>query len=491
MEAVLKEIGSTGLNEYGGIIQEDFLREWRGIEAYKRANEMRLNSPVVAALLGAIEQSIRRVQWQLTSDLGDTDPRLELWQAQVDHLRGGWSGFVMESLTCLPFGYALFEIVWQRLESYVIAGKLAPRGQDTVYRWQFDDNGELMGVVQMAAPRYTMVEIPIDKLLHLKTRAERGNPEGRSILRTAWIPYYYAKNISQIEAIGIERDLAGLPVVNLPEGANTDTSDPNSDAAKAAKLVRNIRQDEQAGVVLPSGWELTLLSTGGSRQFDTDKIITRYESRILMTALAQFLMLGQQSVGSFSLSRDQTDLFVMSVNATADIIEAAISDQLLPRLMAVNGWTADGLKLTHSPAGDKDVTALVEVLSKMSGLITWMPEDELWLRELADMPAVDIEVIKAERERKAAQAQAIFERAAQPQSRENVEDEELDEVEEEEDDANLSANAEAVEFFKSERPDEFKRRRYERGMQRNLSSWFDKLKPRILKQARKERNGNG
>jgi hypothetical protein len=487
MEAVLKEIGSTGLNEYGGVIQEDFLREWRGIEAYKRANEMRLNSPVVAALLGAIEQSIRRVQWQLTSDKGDQDPRIVLWQAQVDHLRGGWSNFVMESLTCLPFGYALFEIVWQRQESYVIAGKLAPRGQDTVYRWIFDDNGELTGVVQMAAPRYTMAEIPLEKLIHLKTRAERGNPEGRSILRTAWIPYYYAKNISQIEAIGIERDLAGLPVINLPEGANTDTSDPNSDASKAAKLVRNIRQDEQAGVVLPAGWELTLLSTGGSRQFDTDKIITRYESRILMTALAQFLMLGQQSVGSFSLSRDQTDLFVMSVNATADIIQEAINDQLLPRLMAVNGFAADGLKLTHSPAGDVDLAALADVLQKLGDKITWLPSDELWARGVLDMPEVDIDQIEEERERKAAQAQAIFERATQPQKREPEEDEDLDEVEEEEDEVDV--NQAAVQFFKSERPDEFKRRRYERGMQRGLASWFEKLKPRILRQARKERNG--
>jgi len=51
MAQTLKEIGNTGLAEFSGQIHEDFLRELRGAEGYKRYNEMRLNSAVVGALL--------------------------------------------------------------------------------------------------------------------------------------------------------------------------------------------------------------------------------------------------------------------------------------------------------------------------------------------------------------------------------------------------------------------------------------------------------
>jgi hypothetical protein len=56
--------------------------------------------------------------------------------------------------------------------------------------------------------------------------------------------------------------------------------------------------DEQAGVFLPPGWTLELLSIGNSRrQFDMDKIINRYDKRIAITMLAQFIMLGIDRVG--------------------------------------------------------------------------------------------------------------------------------------------------------------------------------------------------
>src|SRR5690606_34807459 len=121
-------------------------------------------------------------------------------------------------------------------------------------------------------------------LLLYRINVRQDNPEGRSILRTGWTSYYYAKNLQQIEAIGYERNLAGLPVLTMPPGA--DTRDESEDMDRAKTLVRNIRQDEQSGVVLVDGYQLDLL-TGGSSIKDTaiDNTIKRYESRMLMGAL--------------------------------------------------------------------------------------------------------------------------------------------------------------------------------------------------------------
>ena len=401
------ELGSTGLKAWGGYVQEDFLREWRLPESYKRAREMTLNSPIVGALLNAVEQSIRGVAWSVTSDNGDEDPRIELLDSAMHGMSHSWNDHVIEALDMLPFGFAIFEVVYERRDGKVFWKKLAVRGQDTVQKWDIDDNGALQGFTQAAAPLYVSVYIPVQKMILYRTKVKRNNPEGFSILRNAWVPYYYCKNIQQIEAIGVERDLAGMPVITLPQNATVDPNDKNSDANKAAKMVRNIRRDEQEGIVLPFGWDLKLLSTGGSRQFDTDAIINRYESRILMASLAQFLLLGQEKVGSLALSKDQTDFFTMSANATADIISETLMSQAIPRLMELNGFDAEGLHLEHSPAGDVDGLAVADMLAKAGSNITWTAQDEEWLRQVMHLPELGADEIQRLRDEKEAKSAAI------------------------------------------------------------------------------------
>ena len=401
-----KEIGYTGLTQWSGRIQEDFLRDLRGKKGWKRYNEMRLNSPVVGAMLLAVEQSIRSVTWNYVSDLGEEDPRIEFLEEARSGMSSNWNDHVSETLTMLPFGYSPFEIVYDRVDGKIVWRKFALRGQDTIFQWVIDAHGGIEGLVQMGAPVYKPVTIPIDKMVLYRTRVEKNNPEGRSILRTAWVPYYYVKNIMQIEAIGIERDLAGLPVITLPKGADTNESDSSSDYSKAAKIVRNVRNDEQAGLVLPSEeWKFELASTGGTRSFDTDKIIKRYESRILMSCLAQFLNLGQDQVGTQALSKDLTDFWGMSVNATADIISDTHTKYAVTRLLALNGMDMEGIRLEHTPAGDIDLGVLGDFFQKIGNKVTWLPSDEVWLRGVANLPEADVDLIAEERERKADEAQ--------------------------------------------------------------------------------------
>lgn len=482
----MAELGQSGLKLYNGIVQDDFLREWRGIEAYKRANEMRLNSAVIAALLAAVEFSIGQINIELSSEKSE-DPRIELWDTFVSKVDGGFQNHIRECLSFLPFGFSLFEIVWGNFEGSIIPMKLAPRGQDTVYKWVIGANGEVEGFTQQAPPDYRLVEIPSSKLLHYRFRPERGNPEGRSILRPAWVSYYYAKSIMQIEAIGVERDLAGMPVIKLPQSADVDEHDPNSDYSKAAMIVRNIRRDEQEGIVLPSPeWELTLLASSGTRQFDTDKIINRYESRMLMSALAQFLMLGQENVGSLALSGDQSDLFNMSINTVADIITDTISTQLLPTFMSLNGYDLKGLTLTHSRVGDTNLEALASAVKNFEAFLTPTAEDEVYVRQLLGLPVPELEDIEEERsmkrEEEAQKREAAVKKAAPS------EDSEPDETDvDEEDDDVEEMNGDVIEYF-SNRPDATARRAAENRFQKAWSKGLNQLRGRLLKAARATKN---
>ena len=66
------EVGVSGLVQYGGKIQEDFLRQLQGRQGVANYREMADNDPVVGAILHAIEMLMRSVDWSVdASDVND------------------------------------------------------------------------------------------------------------------------------------------------------------------------------------------------------------------------------------------------------------------------------------------------------------------------------------------------------------------------------------------------------------------------------------
>jgi hypothetical protein len=128
----------------------------------------------------------------------------------------------------------------------------------------------------------------------------------------------------------------------------------------------------------------------GSRQFDTDKIITRYEQRILMTVLADFIMLGSTQTGTYNMHVDKTGIFKAALNAMVGDIADVINRHAIPRLFAINGWKPQRLpKFQPSNVDAPDLTQLSQFLTSTAGLgFQWAPDAEIerWLRSSAGMP---------------------------------------------------------------------------------------------------------
>lgn len=221
------------------------------------------------------------------------------------------------------------------------------------------------------------------------------NPEGRSILRNAYRSWYFKRRIQEIEGIGIERDLAGLPVMHGPEGLdlwNDDIDDNKQTRIALENMVKSIRRDEMEGVVLPAGYELELLSSGGTRQFDTNAIINRYDTRIAMTVLADFIFLGHSETGSWALSSDKTELFAMAIGAFLDMICETFNSQGIPPLIDINGEHFAGIteypKMSHGDIADVDVTKVAAFIKDMTGIGILVPDDGLedYIRQVGHLP---------------------------------------------------------------------------------------------------------
>ena len=258
------EIGSTGLLQWGGQVREDFLRQLQGKQGYANYREMADNDPVIGAILHAIEMIIRGVDWTVEPSDPEDEKSIEaaaFTSSCMTDMSHTWADTMSSVLSMLTYGFSYFEIVYKRRVGHTGRNrsdsawadgkigwrKLAIRSQDTVYRWKMDENGGIEGLYQMnpAAADKGTVFIPIEKSLLFRTSAKMNNPRGRSILRNAFVPWYYKQRIQEIEAIGIERDLAGMPVAMVPPQLLSDNATAQETAAlnEIKQIVRNIKRD--------------------------------------------------------------------------------------------------------------------------------------------------------------------------------------------------------------------------------------------------------
>ena len=143
---------------------------------------------------------------------------------------------------------------------------------------------------------------------------------------------------------------------------------------------------------MPAGWKLELLSTGGTRQFDTNAIIGRYDRAIARTVLADFIFLGSDKVGSYALSSDKTELFAVAIGAFLDTICETFNRKAIPQLVDINGGhfarITDYPVLEHSDIETQNLTELANFMEKMSGIGLITPDNLLedHLREQAGLP---------------------------------------------------------------------------------------------------------
>ncbi len=413
------ELGTLGLDIQGGRILDDVLPNLKeGRDRAKVYRQMMSDDATIGAMLFAISMLVRQVQWDVTPATPDSEADLrnkEFLEECMKDMSYTWDATLSMVLSMLGFGYSVIEEVYKKRggptddpattstfdDGRIGWRKLAPRAQETIDSWHFDPNsGEMVGVTQVGPPDYQTREIPASRFLLFNAIHARGNPEGQSLLRTAYKPWYFKGRIERIEGIGVERDLAGLPMMRVP----ARILQPNASAAdkllyaECQKIIRNVRRDDKEGVILPGGvdkdgnlqFEFSLLSTGGRRQFDTSEIITRWDRRIAQTVLAQFILLGQSSAGSFALAESQTDLFAVAIGAILEAIQDVFNRTAIPRLFRMNTLdTTNGFpELVPGDIETIDPKELAEYIATLTTAGVIRPDDDLEreMRERVGLP---------------------------------------------------------------------------------------------------------
>jgi hypothetical protein len=371
---LFQPVGKSGLIRFGGYVNEEFLPQLKNVKGRQTIREMMDNDPVVGAALLTTDMLARQVKWSMrpaSNGVGPVQPADQeisdfVWSALHD-MEDTWPDTVSDHLTMIPFGWAWAEEVykWRQGDNTADDGTASKhadglmgwlgiqgRAQETLYRWDFDNQGRARAMLQQAAPDFAVNPIPHAKSLHFRTSAAKNNPEGRSALRRAYRPWYFKRRIEELEGIGIERDLAGLPVFKAPLSlfSSSATDREKSLLAALRNMVRQVRRNEAEGLVVPldydengnATYEFELMRGAGNRQFNTDVVVSRHDQRIAMALLADFILLGHEGTGGggglgVTLGATKVDLFTAMLSTVLTQIRDEYNDRAIPHLLRYNG----------------------------------------------------------------------------------------------------------------------------------------------------------
>ena len=420
-----EEIGVAGVKLTSGFVHDEFLPQLIGERGQRTYREMRDNDSVIGAMMFALEMLIRAVPWKFESvnpDSPDSEENVEFVQGVFDDMEHTMSDFLADVATMFTFGWQWTEMVLKirrgpeerepQFRSKFTDGrygfrKLANRAQETLWQWDQDEQGELFGMRQQPPVSGTIRYIPRSKSMLFRPHQHKGSPEGRSILRNAYVSYYYLKRLQRIEATGHERNLNGLPVAKVPSNViNGNDASQGKAMQDYERLVRDIKFDEQGGVIIPSDpyvdetgrptnipkVDLMLLSASGNTQSNgMNETILRYQRDIARTILADFIMMGSDNRASFgALASNKTSIFSNAVDGYAQVIASVVNREAIPYLWRMNGMNMDSLvEAVPGKINPVDIEMLGNYIRDISGAGAQLfPDDDLenFLREIASLP---------------------------------------------------------------------------------------------------------
>ena len=416
-------LGIAGDNTHNGQIRADeFLPELRGKKAIRKYREMRDNDSTVGAVMYSVEQILRDVDLDVmpVDDSDAAKVEADFVKSVLNDMDHTLDDHIAEALSFLSYGFGWFEVIYKRrvgptersdkkhskyTDGRLGVKKIAARAPWTINKFDVDQKtGDVLGIEQSVGLMNGKNYIPLNKSLYYRTTSINGDPSGRSILRNAYTSYEYLNNLQAIEAIAVERELAGIPVARIPaEYLSGDASATQTGFVRdLQQILRDVKFNEQGYIVLPSDTypdkdgapsstrlvDIELMASNGKRNIDINPIVSRYQHDIARSVLSEFLLLGS-SGGSYALSKSKTDLFLRALESYIQAIVDVLNKQLVERLWQLNGLNYDLMPTIVSgdvaPHDLREVAAFLRNLNGANIDVSSHPEVVKDLMDIADL----------------------------------------------------------------------------------------------------------
>jgi len=380
---VTVELGATGTSVFAGLLYEDeYNTDLQGDKAIKTYDKMRRSDGQVKAGLLACKLPLMVARWDVTPA---SDDPLDVMIAETvkEDLWEDWDDFLRQALLMLDFGHMAFEKVWELRDGRYTWRKLAPRLPQSIVEWHITDDGELDHIVQQAmiGNNFKQVPIPAAKLFVFTHEREGSNFRGISLLRAAYKHWYYKNNLYAIDGMAAERHGIGLASFTYPDNATQAQKDALRDIGE------RLHAHERAYEAHPESIKFDLKGVQGQLH-DIMRSIDHHDLQIVRSILAQFMNLGAKATGSYALSQDQSQFFLMALQAVGRNVCNTVNRQGIREMVDYNWDVKRYPKLTVSGLDSPDVLAYAGAIGQLVTAGAIIPDNamENELRRIVKMP---------------------------------------------------------------------------------------------------------
>lgn len=354
-----------------------FLPELSGRQLLMTMQQMVETDETVGSMMYCITTTLSQVEWSMVAQVDGVDNNTDLKAAEAKafadslliDMKNPFGSHVEDAVTMIWAASSACEIVLKKRDG--VNSRFSDKfyGVDdlvllpplSIWSWIYDAaHRTVVGLNQVSYQGGAI--IPMWKVALYQMTANADRPTGRSPLQNALRVWRLKNRIQDSEAIGIERELCGLPIFRVPEQDLLDANEKVSGAptpkamsakariAAALNAVQNIRLNKSGGLVLPSDtfsedvegdrtrkYDFSVLTGGGQRSIDARTAARDYDRAIARVVMMQFLHLGDRATGSFALSDDQSSMAVSSLMALSKKIAAQYTMKVLNLVWEVNG----------------------------------------------------------------------------------------------------------------------------------------------------------
>lgn len=366
----MQEQGVSGTPNFGGFVANNERNPKAGSQRYDSAEDIIRNASVVASGMRFFINLVSRPKWTFMpagEAYGETPTAQAKEVAQfvtyaVANMTDSWPRCVRRMAAARFYGFGIHEWTMKKDEDgQIILASLEPRPWQTIQRWDVDLKGAVLGVEQRSPEYGDGFYIPRGKFVYLVDDAFTDSPEGLGLWRHLLEPYERYKAYLQIEAMGFERDLRGIPIGYVPYKklsqmvTSGDITQEQMDAlvAPIEKFVKLAAKGKDTSACVDSStysaindtgeaistsqmFDIKLLSASGNGMADIGNAIDRIRYDMATIIGTENLLIGSGDAGSRALSENKSRDLYLNADACLNDVVSAVQRDLIPPLMIYN-----------------------------------------------------------------------------------------------------------------------------------------------------------
>ena len=453
--------GMTTVISHGYILETERNRALAGTQKYTTYANLINEVTVVSASVDWFKSLIKGAKWIVEPAERDNIQAAEVAELfekiLMEDPRTPWAEIQARASMSRLFGFSLQTWTARKSDdgSYNTLLDIVPRGASTIERWDVDrSSGEVLGVVQRPELGADTIYIPRNRLVYLAERSITDSPEGLGLMRLVAEDALRLQYYQRLLTLGLEKDLRGVAVGKFPYSEieqYLSTQEPyvsmatdeerntaiNAEIEKRLKPLKEFAQrakknNETTGLILDSlpyfaedtttgrlvpspvaQYGLELLTGDGSGLQEILDAIDSLKKDIARVWGTSGIFLGDNNVGSYSLSQDRTSQFHLMVESQLEANRVAFQRDIVKTFMELNDIPMElepNLKVEGLQSRDPEqVRAAFDSLFRTG---TILPNDEI-INEFraqagfSELPPEQLDVIADQIERERAQELAL------------------------------------------------------------------------------------